>query len=98
METPRKICELHRFDDLKLLYGVELALQARGIETDVWGGPGGVRTVRNSGKTRLMVPCKDLVYARWVAYAAGLDTWPEDPGTDEGSTAAALPAECRQAG
>ena len=97
METPRKICELHRLDDLKLLYGVELALQARGIETDVWGEPGGLYSGRGSGKSRLMVPCKDLVYARWVAYAAGLDTWPEEPGTDEGGAAPARPAERPQA-
>ena len=48
--------------------------------------------------SRLMVPCKDLVYARWVAYAAGLDTWPEEPSTGEGSKTPARPAECRHAG
>ena len=95
MENPRKICELHRLGDLKRLYGVELALQARGIETDVWGERGGLRSARGSGMSRLMVPCRDLVYARWVAYAAGLDTWPEEPSTGEGSQASARPAQRR---
>ena len=95
MEDRRKICELHRLGDVRRLYGVELALQARGIETDIWGGRGGLRNWRGSGMSRLMVPCKDLVYARWVAHAAGLDTWPEETSTGEGSKTAARPAQRR---
>jgi hypothetical protein len=77
MDDPHGLCELHRLDDIERLYEVERALQAHGIETDIWGVSRAGRFAASSRMSRLMVRCRDLVYARWVAYAAGLDAWPE---------------------
>ena len=82
MDDPYEMCELHRLDDLERLSEVEWLLEARGIETDIQekrrrGAPWASRGLR------LMVRCRDLTYARWVAYAAGLDTWPQEPGEGE---------------
>ena len=72
-----ELCELFRGDDLERLFDVRQSLAARGIDAQVWGdwaGHGGVRP----HVMRLMVGRRDLVYARWVAYAAGIDAWPDD--------------------
>ncbi len=74
-----ELCELFRGDDLERLFDVRQALGARGIDAQVWGdwaGRGGARP----HVVRLMVERRDLVYARarWVAYAAGVDAWPDD--------------------
>jgi hypothetical protein len=62
---------------------VEHVLEARGIEADIWRTPRLLRSLGGRGRARLMVRCKDLVYARWIAYAAGLDTWPQEPEAGE---------------
>jgi hypothetical protein len=85
-----ELCELYRANDFELLYRVAKALEGRGIGSDVRGRPGIWRAARSSGKSALVVPCKDLVYARWVAFSAGLNTWPEESiasesGSDEPS-------------
>ena len=73
MERP---CELARLNDPDRLYDVQRALVARGIEAEVWDAEGGARRRRGvAPELRLMVRRQDLVYARWVAHAAGLDTW-----------------------
>jgi hypothetical protein len=79
-----ELCELHRLDDLERLSDVEHQLEARGIEADIWRVPGPRRSRwGDTGPARLMVRCRDLVYARWIAQAAGLDTWPQEPGASE---------------
>jgi hypothetical protein len=78
-----ELCELYRADDSELLYRVAKALEARGIGSDFRGRPGIWRAARASGKSALVVPCRDLVYARWVAYAAGVNTWPKESSTSE---------------
>jgi hypothetical protein len=87
------LCELARLNDLGRLYDVKHALEARGIEAMVWGDwAGGKCYVAGSGKPRLMVRRRDLVYARWIAYSVGIDAWPDEPGLDEASEAPARPA------
>ena len=77
MERP---CELTRLSDSDRLYHVQRALVARGVEAEVWDLEGGARRRKGvASDLRLMVRCRDLVYARWVAHAAGLDTWRDAP-------------------
>jgi hypothetical protein len=81
MERP---CELARLNDSDRLYDVQRALAARGIEAEVWDLEGGARRRKGDAPgLRLMVRREDLVYARWVAHAAGLDTWGEAPPDEE---------------
>jgi len=81
--------ELARLSDHDRIYEVQRALVARDIEAEVWDEtPGAKRRPRGPARLRLMVPEHYLVYARWVAHAAGLDTWPdkqpaEDLGLDQ---------------
>jgi hypothetical protein len=77
-DDARRLCELHRMDDDGQLSALEQLLEARGIVADVWPADEGGRMLRSSRSSRLMVRCRDLVYARWVAYSAGLDTWPQE--------------------
>ena len=76
MDDRNGICELHRLDDLERLSDVEQALEARGIEADIWSDSKVWRPFRGGRRSRLMVRCGDLVYARWVASAFDLDVWP----------------------
>jgi hypothetical protein len=79
MDDANELCELHRLDDYEVLSDVVLVLEAKGIDADVWPEKG-MRSVPWASRSwRLMVRCRDLVYARWVAAAAGLDTWPDPP-------------------
>ncbi len=82
MDDPSRLCELHRLDDLDRLSDVEAVLQAHGIDTDIQDESGGW-SLRPHRGSLLMVRCRDLIYARWVAYEAGLDTWPDDTATAE---------------
>ena len=77
MDEPQALCELHRLVDIEPVGDVVDALEMQGIESDVWDESGGLPMGVHPGSS-LMVPCQDLVYARWVAQAAGLDTWPEE--------------------
>jgi hypothetical protein len=80
MESPREFCELLRLDDVVRLYGLRRALEARDIAAEVWREEwGGWRSARG-GASRLMVPRHDVVYARWVAAASGLDDWQRGDG------------------
>ena len=79
MDDPYEVCELCRLDDLDLLTDVELLLEARGIAADIWPAEKRRAVPWASPGSRLMVRCKDLVYARWVSSAAGVDTWPQAP-------------------
>ena len=74
-------CELTRLSDPDRLYEVQRALAARGVEAEVWDAEGGGRRRRGAvaPELRLMVRRQDVVYARWVAHAAGLDTWRDEP-------------------
>jgi hypothetical protein len=93
-----RLHELVRLDDLERLYKVKLALESRGIEAAVWGRPSGRwRLPEPSGEPRLMVRQRDLVYARWVAHAAGLDVWPDAPDAGEDRGAEAPSTRGRQA-
>ncbi len=91
-----ELCELLRGDDLERLFDVRQAPRRRGIDAQVWGdwaGRGGARP----HVMRLMVERRDLVYARWVAYAAGVDAWPDDDdAADAGETDAAHAARARR--
>jgi len=82
MDDPFELCELCRSDDPERLYHVKSLLEARGIEADVWPEKSRRTVPWGSRNSRLMVFCKDLVYARWVASAAGLDSWSQQPRDD----------------
>ena len=73
-----RMCEVVRFDDLSRLYDVKRSLEERGVyaevREDLFGGR--LRT-RDRAIPRLVVRERDLVYARWVVYAAGFDPWPD---------------------
>ena len=62
------LCELHRLSDVGRPNAVVDALEARGIESDVWDESGGLSLSVHPGSA-LMVRCRDLVYARWIADA-----------------------------
>lgn len=83
MDEPYELCELHRLTDLKRLSEVVDALEVRGIESDVWDRSGGLPLGVHPGSS-LMVPCRDLVYARWIAYSVGVDTWLDAPADEAG--------------
>ena len=85
MDDRNSLCELHRLADLDQLSELERALASRGIEADIWGDARAWSSFRGSRESRLMVRCRDLVYARWVAAGLGLDTWPEEEGAGEAS-------------
>ena len=84
MDDPHAVCELCRLDDPERLSEVEWALEARGIDADIWPETTRRAAPWASRTSRLMVRCKDLVYARWVAASAGLDTWPQEPDGEAG--------------
>ena len=50
----------------------------------MWPAGGRRLTPWSADVWRLMVRCRDVVYARWIAAGAGLDTWPDEDG--EGQT------------
>lgn len=75
MDDPNEVCELCRLDDFERLSELKRRLEARGIEADVWPEWSRRAVPWASRSSRLMVYCRDLVYARWVASATGLDLW-----------------------
>jgi hypothetical protein len=83
VDNEMQVCELQRLDDASALADVAHALEARGIGADVWP----LRRTRfipwASRTWRLMVRCADVVSARWVAAAEGVDTWPDAALRDE---------------
>lgn len=83
MGEPYELCELHRLRDLDRLSEVVDALEARGIDTDVWDKSGSLRLGVHPGSS-VMVRCSDLVYARWIAYSVGVDTWQDAPADAAG--------------
>jgi hypothetical protein len=92
------MCELVCLNDIERLYRVKQALAARGVDAEVrgsWLESG--NSAGESGGLRLMVRPQDLVYARWIAYAAGLDVWPEESSDDEGGKTQARPSRGRAA-
>jgi hypothetical protein len=77
--TMERMCELVSLDDVEQLYDIKDALESRGVYAEVQGAQlGGWRRARARQTQRLVVRQRDLVYARWVAAAAGIDTWPDD--------------------
>ena len=79
--TMERMCELVSLDDVEQLYDIKDALESRGVYAEVHGAQlgGGWRRARARQTQRLVVRQRDLVYARWVAAAAGIDAWPDDP-------------------
>jgi hypothetical protein len=71
------LCALVGGDDLELMYRVVHALEARGVEAFVMGDPAISARSRKPTTPSVVVRRRDLVYARWVAWAAGVDAWPE---------------------
>lgn len=81
-DTTATFCELATLDDLGRLYAVKEALETHGIEAFVEGDPAsGVFHLRST-RSRILVRRRDLVYARWVAHAAGVDVWPDAASDD----------------
>ena len=68
--------------DASALADAAQALEAHGIDADVWPERNRGLLPRTARTWRLMVRCRDVVYARWVAAAAGLDTWTERSDED----------------
>jgi hypothetical protein len=74
-----RMCELLSLEDIEQLYDIKDALESRGVYAEVQGiQAGGWRRAKARAVQRLVVRQRDLVYARWVAAAAGIDTWPDD--------------------
>ena len=72
------VCEIWRSDDVEGIYRLRDALALRGLEAQVLGAGGrGLRGLPSWSELRLMVQERDLVYARWILSAAGVDCWPE---------------------
>ena len=70
--------EIWRSDDVEDVYRLRDALALRGLEAQVLGAGGcGPRGLTSWRELRLMVQERDLVYARWILAAAGVDCWPE---------------------
>ncbi len=83
------LCEVISVEKLGRLYEIKEALEKRGIYVEIRRDvAGNVRRVRDHRAPRLMVRERDLVYARWIAYAAGLDPWTDDRKEDEQEPAA----------
>ena len=82
MDDRYEVCELCRLGDVERLFEVRRLLEARGIDADVWPEKSRRSVPWASRSSRLMVYCRDLVDARWVASAAGLDVWPREPQGD----------------
>jgi hypothetical protein len=79
VESEERMCELVRVKSLQRVYDLSGALQARGIDSVVWQpGTRGGRCAYKAGRelVRLMVPERDLTYARWVLRGAGVEAWP----------------------
>jgi hypothetical protein len=96
MESPRAYCEILRLDDVVRLYYLKRSLEARGVAAEVWCEDwGGWRSARSSA-SRLMVPRHDVVYARWVVAASGLDGWrgEEGAGTEASWAGASSVSSC----
>jgi len=80
--------ELARLNDQDQIYEVQRALVARGIAAEVWEeSPRLRRRTKTRSRLRLMVPERRLVYARWIAHAAGLDTWPDETNRSDDEAA-----------
>jgi len=77
-DDPNEVCELCRHADADMLTAVARFLEARGIEADVWPERKWRAVPWASPSSRLMVRCREVVYARWVAAAAGLDLWSDE--------------------
>ena len=72
------VCEIWRSGDVETIYRVREALQARGLQAEVLGAAGRTpRSLPSWHELRLMVPERDVVYARWITAQAGVDCWPE---------------------
>jgi hypothetical protein len=79
-----RLCGLVCMQDLVRLHRVHSALASRGI--DALPADRSVcpwRAARGFGPPRILVRPRDLMYARRVVYAAGVDTWPGDPSEHE---------------
>jgi hypothetical protein len=77
VDDEKQVCELQRLDDASALADVAHALEARGIPADV-RPLRRTRVIPWASRTwKLMVRCPDVVHARWVAAAAGVDPWRE---------------------
>jgi hypothetical protein len=71
-----ELCELFRSTDIERAFDVRQALVARGLDAQVWGGWGCGRGC-GGDEIRVMIERRDLVYARWIAWGVGVDTWPD---------------------
>jgi hypothetical protein len=73
------MCELVGGRGLPAVLELAAALRERGIDAVVWqaGRRGGRCTyMTGRGLVRLLVPRRDLTYARWILHDAAVDTWP----------------------
>ena len=83
-----ELCELFRSTDIGRAFDVRQALAARGVDAQVWGGWGCGRGHAFGGDViRVMVESRSLVYARWIAWGVGVDTWPDDDAGDRDDVA-----------
>ena len=84
MDDLHEVCELCRLGDVERLFELKRLLEAHGIEADVWPEKKRRSVPWASRSSRLMVLCRDIVYARWVVSAAGLDVWPQETEGEAG--------------
>ena len=85
-----RMCELLSLDALEQLYDLKDVPESRRVHAEVrTPRVGGWHRARGREQQRLVVRQRDLVYARWVAAAAGIDTWPDE--TDDAQPGAGEP-------
>ncbi len=82
-DAPPRVCALISSEDLERLYTVKHALEAQGIDALISGGPSSHFFRTNDAAPRLLVLERDLVYARWIAHAAGVGPWPDEPNSGD---------------
>ena len=73
------MCELVHLEALQEAHELSRVLRKRGIDAVVWqpGTRGGrCAYMVGRGLVCLLVPERDLTYARWVMQGASVDAWP----------------------
>ena len=72
------VCEIWRSDDVEASTGCVTRWRCVAWRPRCWApGAAACEGLPSWSELRLMVQERDLVYARWILSAAGVDCWPE---------------------